>query len=303
MKTKIIIYIVLLVIGGGPIGIELGQAFNRLGSNVSVIQRGPCFLPKEDKEITDVLLKKLKKEGMKFYFNSTPKKFVSYNKVIIGNKTKINFDSVLISVGRELNIENLDLGKAGIKLDESGKKIIVNSCLQTTNKNVFLCGDIAGSYQFTHAAELHAKIILNNFFSLFKKKLNYDDFSWVTYTTPEIATFGLNEGEIKKRNIRYKKLILNLSYDDRAIVEDYREGKIILYISSGKLLGGSLVSSNAGELFQELVLAKTSNLEIKHIFNKIYPYPTASRINKRIISNYIGNKLTLSIKKIMRFLY
>ena len=175
--------------------------------------------------------------------------------------------------------------------------------MRTTNKNVFLSGDIAGGFQFTHASELHAKIILNNFFSPIKQKANYDNFSWVTYTSPEIATFGLNELQLNKRKIKYEKRVLDFSDDDRAIVDDTREGKSILYVSGEKILGGSIVEENAGELVQELILANSTNLKIKQLVNKIYPYPTATRINKSILSKYLMSRITDFKKKVLKFLY
>lgn len=294
-----------LIIGGGPIGIELGQAFNRLGSEVHILEHGPKFLPKESSEISEVLHKQLEKEGMKFHFNTTPTEFSSSKELIIknskGKNETISFDAVLISIGRQINTQGLDLEKADIQMD--GRKIKVNEYLQTTNKNVFCCGDIAGSYQFTHAAELHAGVIISNFFSPIKKKLTNDHLSWVTYTNPEIATFGLNEKQLEERNIEYEKLELGFDEDDRAIVDEYTDSKVVLYISKDKLVGGSMVAPGAGELFQELVLTNSAKLDIKHLFNKVYPYPTASRINKKIISTYFSKKLTPKAKKILQFLY
>ncbi|MEE8400733.1 MAG: FAD-dependent oxidoreductase, partial [Candidatus Hydrothermarchaeaceae archaeon] len=294
----------MVVIGGGPIGIEIGQAFNRLGTEVSVINRGDIFLPKENYEISKILLSRLEKEGMEFYFNSSPKEFLSDKRLLIEDKdgtTELSFDVVFVGIGRVLNIEGLDLKKAGIEVDRH--KIRVDKYLRTTNKNVLLCGDVAGSYQFTHATELHARVIINNLFSPLKKKLSYDKFSWVTYTDPEIATFGLTESELKKRNIRYDRLALDFSEDDRAIVDDYTSAKSILYVSKGKVVGGTMAAPNAGEIFQELALAMESGMDIKNIFNKTYPYPTASRVNQRIVALHYSKRLTGLVKKIMRVLY
>jgi len=298
----------MVIIGGGPIGIEISQAFNRLGTKVTVVQDMADFLPKEAHEIAQVLLKQLQNEGIKFYFKAKTQKFTSSKELLItdekGKKKKIAFDIVFVGIGRVLNLEGLDFEKAGIELDESKRKLIVDEYLRTTNKNVYTCGDIAGSFMFTHAAEMHAGIILHNFFSPKKKTLNNDNLSWVTYTDPEIATFGIWENALKQRNIPYEKLTVDFTDDDRAIVDETTYGKLILFISKkGKLLGGSMVAKNAGELFQELVLANTANLSIKHFFNKIYPYPTASRINKRIITNYFSKKLTPFNKKLLRILY
>jgi len=294
----------MLIIGGGPIGIEIAQAFQRLGSHVCVVQSGNMFLPRETKDTAEVLLKALKKEGVKFYFDSRPKEFLSATEVILSHKkgsdTNVSFDTCFVAIGRVLNTENLGLSRAGIKM-YSGK-IVVDKYLRTTNKNVYLCGDIAGSYQFTHAAELHAGVLLNNFFSPFKKKVNYDNLSWVTYTDPEIATFGLGEQELKNRKIKFEKLVLGFSEDDRSIVDD-SNGKLVLYIKKDKILGGSMAAPNAGELVQELILANSSRLSIKKLFNKVYAYPVASRVNKRIIANKFSEKLNETTKKLFKLLY
>lgn len=296
----------LLVIGGGPIGLELGQAFSRLGSNVTIVQQGKYFLPKEDPEISNILCKQLKEEEINFLFEAKPLKFKDAYTLVIekdGKEKAISFNRVLISIGRELNINNLDLEKAGIEYDSSKHKLKVNDYLQTTNKNIYVCGDVAGSYQFTHAAELHAGILINNFFNPFKKKLNYDNFSWVTYTSPEIATFGLNEEILNEKKISYQTLSIDFNEDDRAIVEEATLGKIKLFVQRDKILGGTMIAKNAGELIQELILAKTSKIPLKKIFDKIYPYPVASRINKKIITTYYSKKLTSFTKKIFKWLY
>jgi pyruvate/2-oxoglutarate dehydrogenase complex dihydrolipoamide dehydrogenase (E3) component len=297
----------LVVVGGGPIGIELGQAFRHLGSKVTVVEMDTKFLPKESPEIADVLRRRLESEGISFIFNATVKEFTSPNQAVIVNKDKkeirIDFDTMLVSIGRDYNINGLSLEKAGIELDETGKRLKVDEYLRTTNKRVFVSGDVAGSYQFTHAAEVHAGVIINNFFSPFKKKLNNDHMDWVTYTSPEIATFGLNEEQLKQREISYEKVVFDFDEDDRAIVDEAQDGKLLLFIAKDKILGGSMVAENAGELSQELILANSSGLKLKHIFGKVYPYPTASRVNKRIISLYYANKLTPFAKKVLHFFY
>ncbi len=297
----------LLVVGGGPIGIELGQAFRHLGSEVTVVEADSKFLPKESSEIAEVLRRRMEKEGINFIFNASIKEFPSPNQAMIATsdkkETSINFDTMLVSIGREFNLDGLSLDKAGIELDETGKKLKVDEYLRTTNKRVFVSGDIAGSYQFTHAAEVHAGVIINNFFSPFKKKLNNDHMAWVTYTSPEIATFGLNEAQLKKREISYEKIIFDFDEDDRAIVDEAQYGKLLLFISKDRILGGSMVAENAGELCQELILANSSGLKLKNIFGKVYPYPTASRVNKRIISLYYANKLTPFAKRVLHFFY
>ncbi len=200
-------------------------------------------------------------------------------------------------------LEPLELEKAGIEVKDH--KIIVDDQLRTTNKDVMVCGDVAGDLQFSHAAEFHGRIILNNFFSPLNKKLNNDHMSWVTFTDPEIATFGLNEKQLKERAIQFEKLEQDFSHDDRAVTDNYQYSRSILYISKGglfrkaKILGGTMVAPNAGELIQELILANTSGLSINSIFNKIYPYPVATRINQHLIVSYKQKSLSSGLKKLL----
>lgn len=298
----------LLVIGGGPISIEISQAMSRLGSSVTVIQNSDSILEHDDKQVTEILVKQLQQEGIRILFNSALDSFVSDKEAIIklqnGETENIQFDAVFAGIGRELALDLLHLHKAGIRVKEN--KIVKNKYLQTTNKNVFVCGDIAGDLQFSHAAEYHARILLNNFFSPLKKKLNNDTMSWVTFTDPELATFGLNEKQLQQRNISYKKLAQDFKDDDRAVTDDYQYGKLILFTSKKglfkkeKILGGTMIAPHAGELIQELILANTSGLSTNSLFNKIYPYPTATRINQHIIVKQKESALTGSIKKLLR---
>ncbi|CAN5135836.1 FAD-dependent oxidoreductase [soil metagenome] len=298
----------LLVVGGGPIGIELAQAMQRLGSEVTVIEEGNGILVHDDKTLTDILLKRLVKEGITFYFEVSLQKFTSPNEALVkkknGDEFTLSFDAVFVGIGRELILEPLQLEKAGIEAKDH--KIVVDQKLRTTNKDVLLCGDVAGNLQFSHAAEFQGRIILNNLFSPLNKKLNNDHMSWVTFTDPELATFGLNEKQLKEREISYEKLEQDFSADDRAITDNYQYSKIILYLNKGnffkkeKILGGTMIAPNAGELIQELILANTSGLSTKDIFNKIYPYPTASRINQHVIINHKEAGLTHFIKKLLQ---
>lgn len=301
----------LLVIGGGPIGMEIGQAFNRLGSKVTVVHQGAHILEHDDTGVTDILLQQLKKEGIEFLMQSKTESFVSENEAWVklkdGSTTKILFDAVFVGIGREMNLKPLQLEKAGIEVKDN--KIVSDKHIRTTNKNVFLCGDVAGDLNFSHAAESHARMLINNFFSPLKKKLDNDNFSWVTFTDPELATFGLSEKELKNRNKNYRRLETDFSEEDRAVTDNYRYGKSIMFISQGglfhkeKILGGTMVAPKAGELIQEMILANTSKLSINAIFNKIYPYPVATRINQKTIIEYKQEGLTMRIRKLLKMAY
>jgi pyruvate/2-oxoglutarate dehydrogenase complex dihydrolipoamide dehydrogenase (E3) component len=297
----------LLVIGAGPIGIEIAQAISRLGSKVSVIQHGSRILEHDNETLTDILLKQLQKEGIDFIFNAAVDHFISESEACVkfkdGKSEEIQFDAVFVGIGRELDLNSLQLNNAGIAVKDN--KIVKDKYLSTTNKNVFVCGDVAGDLMFSHAAEFHARILLNNLFSPFKKKLNNDNMSWVTFTDPELATFGLNEKQLNERNVSYKKLEQDFKDDDRAVVDNYQYAKMILFISKGgwfkkeKIIGGSMLAPHAGEIIQELILANTSKLSINAIFNKVYPYPVASRINQQIIAKHKEESLTNTIKKLL----
>lgn len=297
----------LLVIGGGPIGMEIAQAMNRLGSKVTAIQHGKRILKHDDEVVTEILLKRLEKEGIEFMLDTDIDHFITSNKASVkcedGKSHEIAFDAVFVGIGRELDLKSLQLNNAGITVKEN--EIVKDKYLRTTNKDVFVCGDVAGDLMFSHAAEFHARILLNNLFSPFKKKLNNDHMSWVTFTDPELATFGLNEIQLKKKKISYKKLAQDFADDDRAVVENYRYAKIILFISKGgifkkeRILGGTMVAPHAGEIVQELIIVNANQLSVNAIFNKVYPYPVASRINQQIIAKHKEKSLTNMVKKLL----
>ncbi len=204
----------------------------------------------DDEAVTIVLLKKLQEEGIEFYFKAGIESFTSANEAIIklkdGTTKNLLIDAVFVGIGRILNLEPLQLNNAGIEVADH--KIKVNKYLQTTNTNVFVCGDVAGSLQFSHEAEFQARILLNNFFSPLKKKLNNDHISWVTFTDPEVATFGLNEKQLQERGFHYKRLVESFEEDDRAVVDNYQYGKLVLFVTQGvlfhkqKILGGAIVT-------------------------------------------------------------
>ena len=300
----------LLVVGAGPIGIELGQAFAYLGSEVTIVSNDSLILPREDSVLSAILFERLCKDGVKFHFNKNTLRFEKGSLIVLEDATSheeisLTFDAVLVSIGRELNIESLALDKAGIALDERGQ-IKVDAYLRTTNKNILVCGDVAGKHQFTHAAELHAGVIIKNMLTpFFKKKLSSDAFSWVTYTTPELATYGVSQADLKKRNVPFQVIESSFREDDRAITDDARYGytKMFVHTKTKQILGGTMVAPNAGELIQELILATASGLTTGAIFNKVYPYPTASRINKRVVANNERGRLTPFVKRLLRFLY
>jgi pyruvate/2-oxoglutarate dehydrogenase complex dihydrolipoamide dehydrogenase (E3) component len=295
----------LLIVGGGPIALELGQALRRMGSEVRVVYQDDRVLSKEAPEVSQVLQSRLVAEGVIFHPESKVLFFPTTDLAVVEDRNKkrqeVAFDAVLVGIGRKIYLDGLQLENAGIETQAG--KIVVDDYLRTTNKRVYVIGDAVGQRYFSHAAELQASIMAGNFFSPFKKKINYDHFSWVTFTDPEVATFGLTEPQLRERKMRYRKLVKDFADDDRAVIEDYRYGKLVLYTQGNAILGGTMIAPQAGEMIQELVLANSAGLTLKHLFDKTYPYPTASRVNKLLVLDKYLDDLRPWMKKGLRLLY
>ncbi len=298
-----------LVIGGGPIGIEMAQAFSRLGSSVTVIHTGSQILNKEDPAVAELLLERLKREGIEFILEAKPLEFAG-KKILFyedskGRERKIHFDKALAAIGRDLNVDALEAENAGIRFTEDGK-LVLDKYFRTTNKDIYALGDAAGSYLFTHVAELHARQIIRNILAPrpFMKAVDESGISWVTYTDPEIATFGLREQDLAERKMHYIRKEISSADEDRAITDEGQFGKLIVFLDrKRRLLGGTMIAKDAGELVQELLLLRTMNKPITALFEKTYPYPTASRINRSLALMVMNGSLTGRKKSLMRALF
>ena len=301
----------LLVIGAGPVGIEMAQTFRRLSCEVMVVGRNHRILPADPQEISEILKALLLKEGITVYKGSLVERFLSPNTCTLrdggGLETTLHFDAVFLATGRIPNHDMLKLDHAGVQVENG--RIKNDLRLATTNSDVFVCGDVAGRHMFSHGAEQHARILLNNFFSPFKRQLDDKKLSWVTFSDPQVATFGLSEITLHKEGIKYTRLVYDFQGDDRAVVDNYRYGKLILFVTPKKfwsrqrILGGSMIAPQAGEMIQELILAMNTSLDVNVFFEKIYPYPVASRVNQFIIVNEQEKRLSERVKKGLRFLF
>lgn len=301
----------LLVAGGGPVGVEIAQAMSRLGSRVTLVHNGPMILEHDDPALSGILFHRLEAEGITILLNCQLDSFTSAHEARVrmkdGASRYVSFESVFIATGRVLNIEGLELPNARIQVRED--RIGSNDYLQTSNKHVFLCGDVAGRLKFSHVAEYHARILINNFFSPIKKKHRVDNLSWVTFTDPELATFGLSEAQLRQRGIPYERLEQDFVGDDRAAADDYRYGKLIVLIKKGsgsgrrRILGGSMIAPNAGELIQELLLLQISRSSLNPLFDKIYPYPVAARINQQLAIRLRERQITSVTKALLRWAF
>lgn len=294
----------LAVIGGGPIGCELGQAFAKLGSNVTLIQTEPQFLIREDPDAAAILAESFRADGIKVFLSSIVKE-VSKNgtrKVLkIEKDGKINIfsaDEILLATGRVPNIEGLDLEKAGVQYSNRG--VGVDDNLRTTNKNIFAAGDICMAHKFTHAADFAARIVIQN--SLFKgrKKLSALNVPWCTYTEPEIAHVGLYEREAQAMGIPLDTYTKDFKDVDRAILEGDDKGFVKIHVQKGtdKILGATIVCHNAGDMISEISVAMSSKVGLGSIASVIHPYPTKAEAIRQAGDLYNRTRLTPFVKKL-----
>lgn len=273
----------LLVMGGGPIGCELAHAFARLGSQVIQVERTERLLAKEDADVAAVVLKQFEADGIDVRLKHSAAEFRTEDgeKVAYcdyeGERVRIPFDEVLVAVGRAANTTGLNLGGIGVDTLPNGT-VPVEEDMSLRYPNVFACGDVAGPYQFTHAAAHQAwYAAVNGLFGQFKRfKVDYRVMPWVTFTSPEVARVGLSEDEAKAQGVAYEVTRYGLDDLDRAIAEseDYGFIKVLTPPGKDKILGAVVVGSHAGEILAEFTLAMKHGLGLNKILGTIHPYPT-----------------------------
>ncbi|WP_287130449.1 NAD(P)/FAD-dependent oxidoreductase [Candidatus Cyanaurora vandensis] len=272
----------LVVLGGGPIGLELGQALHRLGSEVTVLQRGERILPREDTALAAILHQALTDEGITIKTGVTVNRVEGQGdvKILHTNQGSFTADAILVATGRQPNLEGLGLKEAGVGFNERG--IQVDAYLATTNPRIFACGDVTGGYKFTHVAGYEGTVIVRNaLLNLFKAKADYRVIPWTTFTDPEVAHVGLTEAEAKDQG----GIVLEQPFKgiDRAITAGEETGLIKIIIRpDGTILGAHIIGQQAGELLQEWVLAMKQNLKVGAISASIHPYPTLSLGNQQV---------------------
>ncbi|UJF18597.1 dihydrolipoyl dehydrogenase [Vibrio sp. SS-MA-C1-2] len=281
----------LLVLGGGPIGSEISQSFSRLGAKVTLVDRGDQLLNREDQDAAEIVRQHLVEDGVNVLLNHEVIKFEQQDGIqkvyLKTNRSEqyadIEFDYVMIALGRAANTKGFGLEELGIETNNNGT-ISTNEYLQTKYPNIYAVGDVAGPFQLTHAASHQAwYAAVNSLFGSLKKfKTDYSVLPAVTYTSPELARVGINEKEAKEQEIPYEVTLYQLDDLDRAIAEDATAGfvKVLTVPNSDKILGATIVGHLAGELLAEYTLAMRHNLGLNKILGTIHPYPTMSEANK-----------------------
>jgi len=277
----------LVVIGGGPIGIEMAQAHRRLGARVTVLDIGP-LLPRDDPELSAILAERLSREGIVCRPGVEIADIERTDKTIavrLASGEQISGSHVLVAAGRRPTVEGLDLAAAGIA--STAKGITVDARLRTTNRRVFASGDVAGGPQFTHVALYHAGIVIRNALFRIPARVDYRALPWVTYTDPELAQVGLTEAAARAIGQAPRVLRWPFAENDRAQTERETEGVVkVVTRGNGRILGASILGAGAGDLILPWALAISQNLKIGALANLIVPYPTRSEASKRAAGSY-----------------
>ncbi|WP_421379743.1 dihydrolipoyl dehydrogenase family protein [Bacillus salacetis] len=285
----------LIVIGGGPIGLEMAQSFARFGSEVTIIEAHDMIFGKEDQDIQKRIFDQLKNE-LSFLLNAKVKRVETKDgkkSVMVeveGKEVEIEGDEILLSAGRKPNTDQLNLEEIGVKSDRGVIK--VNEYLQTSVSHIYAIGDTNGQFPFTHAAGMEGKMVVRNAVFGVKGKVNYDHVPWVTFTDPEVFHIGLTEEEAREKHSDVKVYSVSSKDVDRFVTDRDTTGFVkIITDKKGYILGAHAVGENAGDWMQEIVLAKTQNHKIGEISNVIHPYPTHGSIVSQAADQYWREKL------------
>lgn len=299
----------LLVLGGGPIGVELAQAFTRLGSQVYLVNPLPVILNKEDPDLAEVVAARMRRDGTDLRLGATPVRIeggAGHIRLLVkmadGVEQWLEGSHLLVATGRRANVEHLGLEAAGVQVEKG--RIVTDKRLRTANRNIFACGDVTGPYQFTHMAEHHAGVALRNALFHIPAKIEERVIPWCTFTEPELARVGLSETEARAHGIAYQAYTFPFEEIDRAVTDDATAGLArIITAPNGRLLGAAIVGPNAGELIHEYVLALAKNMKVGDLASVIHIYPTLAQINRRVANEQLKSKLTPNAKRWMKRLF
>lgn len=292
----------LVVLGGGPIGCEMAQAFARLGSQVAIVEMADKLLIREDAEVSELMTQTFKHEGITVLTGHKAARFEKRGEVAVliaehaGQEVEIIADKILVALGRKARVEGFGLEELGVTINKRGM-VQADGLLRTSVANIFVCGDAVGPYQFTHVAAHQAWYACINALQPFKKfKVDYRVIPWVTFTDPEIARVGLNEQAAKEKHIAYEVTTYGIDDLDRAMTDGNAHGFIKVLTKPGKdtILGVTIAGAHAGDLLAEFTLAMKHGLGLNKILGTIHPYPTMSEANKYLAGEWRAHLLTHS---------
>jgi pyruvate/2-oxoglutarate dehydrogenase complex dihydrolipoamide dehydrogenase (E3) component len=297
----------LVILGAGPVGIEMAQGFQRLGSSVTVVTSDSRILPKDDPELTQRLSEKLKGEGVQFLFGNKANEVKPVERgfeVLMDSGQRIKCDAVLSATGRQPNVEELNLKSAGVAVSEKG--VSVDRRCRTSQPHIYAVGDVVGRYQFTHVAEHMSKVAVTNAILRIPRFVDERHIVWCTFADPELARLGESEIALRERNAQFSVYRLPFEKIDRAITDGDASGLIkVLTNTRGRILGVSILGKNAGEMISEWALAMRNGLSLRNVAGTAHPYPTYSLGNRQTADQWytrqLGSPLLRVIGKLLRY--
>jgi pyruvate/2-oxoglutarate dehydrogenase complex dihydrolipoamide dehydrogenase (E3) component len=300
----------MVILGAGPIAAEMAQAFCRLGTRVAVVQRGGQILSNEDKDMADPVMDALTREGVSFYLNAA---ILSARKAGNGKEVEIKKDdgrietlraeTLLVALGREANLQGLNLEGIGIPFD--GKGLNPDARLRTVHKHIYGAGDVTGSFPFTHAAGYEGSIVVSNAVFHLPRKADYTFMPWCTYTQPELASIGMNEKRAKAAGVSYSVWTEEFKDNDRSLAEGEEIGLIKMILNEKeKPIGIQILGPRAGDLLGEWAAALNGGVRLSALAAAVHPYPTLGEINKKVAGAWLAEKIfSEKIKKGLRFFF
>ena len=298
-----------IILGGGPVGLEFGQSFNYLGSNVTVIDMLTNLFPKDDFEVGPVMEKLLQTEGINLFLSSKILEIKENGGLISvmiekdGSKRQINGDALLVALGRTPGTMGLEIEKARVELDSRGY-VKVGPDMRTNIRHIFACGDITGQYQFSHMAGYQGGIVVRNIILPVSAKADYSNVPWVTFTKPEVAHTGITEQEAKVSGIFNKSILVGMELSDRAVLEFKREGFLKLVLGRGnRLLGATIVGDKASEMIGLAALAIKRRMKGTEFYQMIITYPTDTDLYHTASKGLLKDSLKPWMKRIVKILF
>ncbi len=300
----------LIVIGAGPIAVEMAQAFTRLGCRVMVVQRSGQILSKEDPDLADLVRRALAREGVEFHLETKItgvedrghcRRLCYQDKQ--GRQVTLEAQAILVALGRRPNLEGLELEQAGVEYGPRG--VTVDARLRSSRPHIFACGDVIGPPQFTHAAGYQAGVVLANAIFRLPRKVDYTWLPWCTYCQPELASLGLNEKAARQKNIAYRLWSAELAHNDRAQAEGAGPGRIKLLLDQEERpLGVQILAPRAGELLAEWVAVTNGKVKLSTLAGAMHPYPTLAELNKQVAGDLMAAKLfSQKIRRGLKFFF
>jgi pyruvate/2-oxoglutarate dehydrogenase complex dihydrolipoamide dehydrogenase (E3) component len=300
----------MITIGAGPIAAEMAQAFTRLGTKVTVIQRSGRILSNEDKDMADRVMQILSAEGTTFSLNSSPlsmRDLGAEKEVVIkdgdGNTRSLRAEMILVATGRSPNLGGLGLEGISVEFDHKGLK--VDARLRTNLRHIFAAGDVTGAYQFTHAAGYEGSIALSNAVLRLPRKADYTNFPWCTYTDPELASIGMNEKTAAAAGISYDVWTEEFRNNDRGVAEGEETGLLKMILDKKERpIGVQILGHRAGDLIGEWTAVMNGKIGLTTLASAVHPYPTLAEINKRVAGTFLSRKIfSAKVRKALKFFF